>query len=91
MPILELDKNAGKRLKKLKKKHRNIEERYKKTKKAFDADHTSPNLDFKKHQGIFGVYKIRLLGEHDGRRLMLKPDSGKTKYYVYDIVEHDDL
>lgn len=90
MPTLELDKIGSKRLDKLKKKHRNIQDRYDKTKKLFDNDSTNHSLDFKAYKSRPGISKIRLLGENDGRRLLLKPDSQNNKFYVFDIIEHDD-
>lgn len=91
MPILKLDRGAERLLNKWNKKDRDMLERYEKTRAEFDKDYTSNKLDFKKHQSLSGVYKIRLLGKNDGRRLMLMPDSNKQIYLVFDIIKHDEI
>lgn len=91
MPFLKLDRGAEKILQKWNKKERDMLDRYELTRAEFDRDSTSAKLAFKKHQSLSGVYKIKLLGKNDGRRLMLVPDSDKKTYFVYDIVYHDEL
>ena len=91
MPVFKLDRIAEKQLSKLNKKDHEMQGRFEKTKAAFDANHLDPKLDFKKHQSIKGVFKIRLLGKNDGKRMMLRPDTSSQTFYVYDIIKHDDI
>jgi hypothetical protein len=91
MAVLTLDKGAQKQLKKLIKRNPEVEDRFNKTKKAFDENYLNPKLDFKKHKSLPGVFKIRLLGRDDGRRLMLTPHTDNQTYHVYDILKHDDI
>jgi|GEM_PF-3108759 len=89
--ILLLDKGANRQLEKLNNRDRTMRARYDETKAVFDTNHVDPKLDFKKHQSEKGVFKIKLLGKNDGRRLMLIPNSNKTVYYVSSILTHDQL
>jgi hypothetical protein len=91
MPILVFLEGAQKEVKKLGKKHHDIPSRVLKTKELFDANHKDPKLDFKKHKSLDGVWKIRLVGQNDGRRLLLRPHGDGNTYVAYTLLKHDEL
>lgn len=92
---VHLDSTVERTIKKLsRKKMRNAEQRWKRTKEVFDKNPEDPKLDKKKHNSRKSAWKIRLLpvkgASDDGYRVFLFPkDSGD--YLAFDIANHDRL
>ena len=92
MPKIIEDKSINKKLKKLLGKGDEGSQRFERTKKTFEENKNHPSLDFKKHHS-FGdpkIFKIKLLGGHDGLRVFLR-DIGGDEFFAFHVTNHDRL
>lgn len=88
MPTLDLNKAGKRSLKRLAKKHRDVQKCFDETKKAFELGNLR-ELDFKPHQGSPGVFKIELKDKWPWRVMLIKVDD--ETFIAYEITQHDGI